>query len=81
MRAHVHCCSWGGYKLTYDFDAGYKDPDTGRFCLHPRFLEAEFTTPSQSADDAQVGYCTRCLLCYTSMPFLCVMVHCCQIYQ
>ena len=48
-------CSWGGNKLTYDLDAGYKDPETGRFCLHPSFLEAEFTPPSQSADDGQVG--------------------------
>ncbi|DBA73835.1 TPA: hypothetical protein ACH3X2_009585 [Trebouxia sp. C0005] len=53
MRAQVPFCSWGGYKLTYNFDAGYTDPDTGRFCLHPSFLEAEFTPPSQSADDGQ----------------------------
>jgi len=77
-------CSWAGYwagfNLMRNFDAGYTDHNTGRFCLHPRFLEPEFTTSSQSADDAQVGYCTLCLCCYTSVSFLCVMVHCCQIW-
>ncbi|KAL0023489.1 hypothetical protein WJX79_001014 [Trebouxia sp. C0005] len=53
FEAAVDRGSWGGYKLTYNFDAGYTDPDTGRFCLHPSFLEAEFTPPSQSADDGQ----------------------------
>ncbi len=41
----MHFCSWGGWKLLYDFDAGYTDRNTGRFCLHTRFLEPEFTTP------------------------------------
>ncbi len=72
---------WAGFKLMHNFDAGYTDRNTGRFCLHPRFLEPEITTPSQSADDAQVGYCMLCLCCYTSVSFLCVMVHCCHICQ
>lgn len=45
---------WAGFNLMRNFDAGYTDHNTGRFCLHPRFLEPEFTTSSQSADDAQV---------------------------